>query len=134
MPVPKTEMGRLQARLLNRGVRLTEQRRAVLQVIETTDRRLDASRILRKARNGDSERALPHAEESVETGLSVSHCGRQAGSRQILLQVPNQRIGEWCVCCPPRLQEEPLCLLRGPTRASHDIPAESALLILTERD
>jgi len=50
MPVPKTEMGRLQARLLNRGVRLTEQRRAVLQVIETTDRRLDASRILRKAR------------------------------------------------------------------------------------
>jgi hypothetical protein len=101
MPVPKTEMGRLQARLLNRGVRLTEQRRAVLQVIETTDRRLDASRILRKARNGDSERALPHAEESVETGLSVSHCGRQAGSRRILLQVLNQRIVEWCVCCPP---------------------------------
>jgi Fur family ferric uptake transcriptional regulator len=50
MPVPKTEIGLLQAQLVDRSVRLTEQRRAVLQVIETANRHLDAGRILSLAR------------------------------------------------------------------------------------
>ncbi len=51
MPFPKTEApGRLQAELGTRGIRLTRQRRAILQVIETADHHLDAAQILRWAR------------------------------------------------------------------------------------
>jgi len=50
MPFPSTETpGRLQAELANRGIRLTKQRRAILQVIETADHHLDAAQILRWA-------------------------------------------------------------------------------------
>jgi len=50
MPLPKTEIpGRLQAVLAERGIRMTEQRRAILSVIETANKHLDASQILRKA-------------------------------------------------------------------------------------
>src|SRR5215475_4079546 len=50
MPLPKTEIpGRLQAILAERGIRMTEQRRAILSVIETANKHLDASQILRKA-------------------------------------------------------------------------------------
>jgi len=54
MPLPQTEIpGRLQALLSQRGIRMTEQRRAILSVIETADKHLDASQILRKAQKLD---------------------------------------------------------------------------------
>ncbi len=50
MPFPRTEIpGRLQAELAARGLRMTEQRRAVLRVIETAKKHLDAGQILRQA-------------------------------------------------------------------------------------
>jgi Fur family ferric uptake transcriptional regulator len=50
MPFPQTEIpGRLQAELAARGIRMTEQRRAILRVIETAKKHLDAAQILRKA-------------------------------------------------------------------------------------
>jgi Fur family transcriptional regulator, ferric uptake regulator len=50
VPFPSTETpGRLQAELGSRGIRLTRQRRAILQVIETADHHLDAAQILRWA-------------------------------------------------------------------------------------
>ena len=55
MPLPQTEIaGRLQALLSDRGVRLTQQRRAILRVIETAKKHLDASRILREAQKTDA--------------------------------------------------------------------------------
>ncbi len=45
--------GRLQAELEQRGIRLTRQRRVVLQVIETAQRHLDAATILRRAKKLD---------------------------------------------------------------------------------
>jgi len=54
MPMPQTEApGRLQAALVERGVRMTHQRRTILSVIETADKHLDAGMILRKARRVD---------------------------------------------------------------------------------
>ena len=54
MPLPQTEMpGRLQAQLAQRGIRMTSPRRAILCVIETANKHLDASQILRKARKTD---------------------------------------------------------------------------------
>jgi len=51
MPLPQTEVpGHLQGQLALRGVRMTAQRRAILSVIETASRHLDAAQILRKAR------------------------------------------------------------------------------------
>jgi Fur family ferric uptake transcriptional regulator len=51
MPFPNTEVpGRLQAEFASRGIRMTEQRRAVLRVIETAKKHLGAAQILRKAR------------------------------------------------------------------------------------
>ena len=51
MPFPQTEIpGHLQAELFARGIRMTEQRRAILSVIETAKKHLDAGQILRKAR------------------------------------------------------------------------------------
>jgi Fur family ferric uptake transcriptional regulator len=51
MPFPQTEIpGRLQAELAARGIRMTEQRRAILKVIETAKQHLDAGQILRHAR------------------------------------------------------------------------------------
>jgi len=50
MPFPQTQMpGHLQAQLAARGIRMTAQRRAILKVIETASKHLDASQILRKA-------------------------------------------------------------------------------------
>jgi Fur family ferric uptake transcriptional regulator len=50
VPFPSSETpGRLQAELAARGVRITRQRRAILQVIETADHHLDAAQILRWA-------------------------------------------------------------------------------------
>lgn len=55
MPLPQTEMaGRLQALLSERGIRLTQQRRAILRVIETAKKHLDAPRILREAQKTDA--------------------------------------------------------------------------------
>jgi Fur family transcriptional regulator, ferric uptake regulator len=54
MPLPQTEMpGRLQAQFHERGIRMTGQRRAILSVIETANKHLDASQILRKAQKID---------------------------------------------------------------------------------
>ena len=54
MPLPQTEMpGRLQALLTRRGIRMTSPRRAILSVIETANKHLDASQILRKAQKSD---------------------------------------------------------------------------------
>lgn len=54
MPLPETEMpGRLQALLAQRGIRMTGPRRAILCVIETANKHLDASQILRKAQKSD---------------------------------------------------------------------------------
>jgi Fur family transcriptional regulator, ferric uptake regulator len=50
MPLPQTEIpGRLQAQLGQRGIRMTGPRRAILSAIETANKHLDASRILRKS-------------------------------------------------------------------------------------
>jgi Fur family transcriptional regulator, ferric uptake regulator len=55
MPLPQTEMpGRLQAQFAERGIRMTEQRRAILAVMETASKHLDASQILRKAQELDA--------------------------------------------------------------------------------
>lgn len=55
MPLPQTEIpGRLQAQLAQRGVRMTPQRRAILSVIETAKKHLDAGSILRKAQRMDA--------------------------------------------------------------------------------
>jgi Fur family transcriptional regulator, ferric uptake regulator len=55
MPLPQTEIpGRLQTQLAGRGIRMTAQRRAILSVIETASKHLDASQILRKARLRDA--------------------------------------------------------------------------------
>jgi Fur family ferric uptake transcriptional regulator len=55
MPLPQTEIpGRLQMQLAERGIRLTGPRRAILSVIETAAKHLDASQILRKARQVDA--------------------------------------------------------------------------------
>jgi Fur family ferric uptake transcriptional regulator len=54
MPLPQTEIpGRLQAQLSERGIRMTDQRRAILSVIETANKHLDASQLLRKAQKLD---------------------------------------------------------------------------------
>jgi Fur family ferric uptake transcriptional regulator len=55
MPLPETEIpGRLQKQLAERGIRMTDQRRAILSVIETAKKHLDASQILRKAQKVDA--------------------------------------------------------------------------------
>ena len=55
MPLPKTEIpGHLQSQLSRRGIRLTQQRRAILSVIETANKHLNAAQILRKAQVIDS--------------------------------------------------------------------------------
>jgi Fur family ferric uptake transcriptional regulator len=55
MPLPETEIpGRLQMQLAERGIRMTGPRRAILSVIETAKKHLDASQILRKARTVDA--------------------------------------------------------------------------------
>ena len=44
MPLPQTEVpGRLQAHFAERGIRMTQQRRAILSVMETASKHLDAS-------------------------------------------------------------------------------------------
>ncbi|HEY6768814.1 MAG TPA: transcriptional repressor [Candidatus Sulfotelmatobacter sp.] len=54
MPLPRTEMpGRLQSHFAVRGIRMTQQRRAILSVVETATQHLDAAQILRKARRTD---------------------------------------------------------------------------------
>ncbi|HEY1462501.1 MAG TPA: transcriptional repressor [Terriglobales bacterium] len=54
MPLPQTEIpGRLQAHFSERGIRMTQQRRAILQVMETASKHLDAAQILRKAKKID---------------------------------------------------------------------------------
>src|SRR5690348_13996659 len=55
MPLPQTEIpGRLQAHCATRGIRMTQQRRAILRVMETASKHLDASQILRKAQKLDA--------------------------------------------------------------------------------
>jgi len=55
MPFPQTEIpGRLQGLLAERGIRMTNQRRAILSVIETAHKHLDATQILRKAQKMDA--------------------------------------------------------------------------------
>jgi Fur family transcriptional regulator, ferric uptake regulator len=55
MPFPQTEIpGRLQMELAGRGIRMTSQRRAILSVIETAAKHLDATQIMRKARTLDA--------------------------------------------------------------------------------
>ena len=50
MPLPNSEaVGTLQSALLTRGIRLTRQRRIILEIIETASQHLDAAQILRKA-------------------------------------------------------------------------------------
>jgi Fur family ferric uptake transcriptional regulator len=54
MPFANTEIpGKFQALLAERGVRLTGQRRAILNVIETAKKHLDASQVLRRAQKLD---------------------------------------------------------------------------------
>ncbi len=55
MPLPQTEMpGRLQAHFAERGIRMTQQRRAILRVMETASKHLDAAQLLRKAQKLDA--------------------------------------------------------------------------------
>jgi Fur family transcriptional regulator, ferric uptake regulator len=55
MPLPQTEIpGRLQSHLADRGIRMTGQRRAILRVMETATKHLDAAQLLRKAQKLDA--------------------------------------------------------------------------------
>jgi Fur family transcriptional regulator, ferric uptake regulator len=55
MPLPQTEMpGRLQAHFAERGIRMTQQRRAILRVMETASKHLDAAQLLRRAQKLDA--------------------------------------------------------------------------------
>src|ERR1700729_3621443 len=55
MPLPQTEIpGRLQSHFAERGIRMTEQRRAILSVMETASKHLDAAQLLRKAQKLDA--------------------------------------------------------------------------------
>ena len=55
MPLPHTEApGHLIAELAARGIRITRQRRTILNIMETANRHLDASQILRKAQRQDA--------------------------------------------------------------------------------
>jgi len=55
MPLPQSEApGRLQAHFAGRGIRMTQQRRAILSVMETASKHLDAGQILRKAQKLDA--------------------------------------------------------------------------------
>ena len=55
MPFANTEIpGKFQALLAERGIRMTGQRRAILNVIETAKKHLDAGQILRRARRLDA--------------------------------------------------------------------------------
>ena len=55
MPLPRTETpGRLQAHFAERGIRITQQRRAILGVMETASKHLDATQILRQAQKIDA--------------------------------------------------------------------------------
>lgn len=55
MPLPQSEIpGRLQAHFAQRGIRMTQQRRAILSVIETANKHLDAAQILRRAQKLDA--------------------------------------------------------------------------------
>lgn len=55
MPLPQTEMpGRLQAHFADRGIRMTQQRRAILRVMETATKHLDAAQLLRRAQKLDA--------------------------------------------------------------------------------
>ena len=55
MPLPQTEIpGRLQAHCAERGIRMTQQRRAILRVMETAKKHLDAAQLLRKAQRLDA--------------------------------------------------------------------------------
>jgi Fur family ferric uptake transcriptional regulator len=55
MPLPATEIpGRLQLYFSERGIRMTDQRCAILSVIETATVHLDAAQILRKAKKLDA--------------------------------------------------------------------------------
>ena len=54
MPLPETEVpGALQTALVSRGIRMTRQRRIILEIIETATQHLDAAQILRKAARVD---------------------------------------------------------------------------------
>ena len=54
MPLPQTEApGRLLTMLASRGIRITNQRRVIVGIIEMADRHLDAAQILRKAQRLD---------------------------------------------------------------------------------
>ena len=54
MPLPQTESpGRLLSALGSRGVRLTGPRRVIIGIIETANRHLDATQILRRAQKLD---------------------------------------------------------------------------------
>jgi Fur family transcriptional regulator, ferric uptake regulator len=56
VPLPHTEaLGYLVSELASRGVRMTRQRRAILGIIETASRHLDAAQILRKAQKQEPE-------------------------------------------------------------------------------
>jgi len=56
MPFPQTSVqGALQSALLTRGIRMTRQRRIILEIIETASQHLDAAQILRKAARVDPE-------------------------------------------------------------------------------
>ncbi len=71
MPLPQTEMpGRLQAHFAERGIRMTQQRRAILSVMETASKHLDASQILRKAQKIDA---------SVDAARFIAHCDCSSG-------------------------------------------------------
>jgi Fur family ferric uptake transcriptional regulator len=56
MPTPSSPVaGTLQSVLVARGIRLTRQRRIILEIIETASQHLDAAQILRKAAKVDPE-------------------------------------------------------------------------------
>jgi len=56
VPFPQTSApGSLQTALLSRGIRLTHQRRIILEIIETASQHLDAAQILRKAAKVDPD-------------------------------------------------------------------------------
>ncbi len=74
MPLPQTEMpGRLQAFCAERGIRMTQQRRAILSVMETTKKHLDAAQPAQSAAPGcfgGPQHGLPHAAIAQTAGIN----------------------------------------------------------------
>jgi hypothetical protein len=70
--------GRLQAHFAERGIRMTQQRHAILRVMETASKHLDAAQLLRKAQKVGFQRGSQHGVSNAATTQASQEAGRHA--------------------------------------------------------